>query len=185
MITFYDPRNPWGFFSNFSRHQVLVYGKTWWTSEHAFQAMKYWPHRPDLVDWVHGQATPGRAAQAGRDRSKPIRADWELAPTGDMASRVPNIPQPDDGFTRAGGPIEPLFARTKDVFMYEICWAKFAQYPDLKKVILDTGDQPLIEDALHDPYWGWGASHVGQNKLGRVLMAVRHSFRTGEGNPAV
>ena len=178
MITFYDARDPWGFFSNFSRHVVDIYGRTWMTSEHAFQAMKFHPHRPDLVTWVHSQTSPGKAAEAGRDPSKPLRPDWELPP-----EQVPLDYQPDDQFSRAGATIEPLFQRTKDVIMYEVCWAKFDQHRDLKEALLSTGDQPLVENAIHDPYWGWGTSTIGQNKLGRVLMAVRHSFRTGQGVP--
>lgn len=58
--------------------------------------------------------------------------------------------------------------------MFEICLAKFQQNAELRQEILSTGSRVLIEDAIHDPYWGWGASHVGENKLGRVLMAVRH-----------
>lgn len=175
MITFYDPRDPWGFLSNFSRHVVAVYGRRWMTSEHPFQAMKFHPHRPDLVDLVHMSTSPGSAASAGRDRSNPIRTDWDRAP-----ERPPDVGQPDDGFSRAGGSAEPLFSRTKDVIMFEVCLAKFDQHKDLRDALLSTGDEPLVEDAVHDPYWGWGASRVGQNKLGRVLMAVRSVLKDAD-----
>lgn len=177
MIRFYDPRNPWGFFSNFSRHQVDIYGRRWMTSEHAFQAMKYHPHRPDLVEAVHKTDSPGKAARLGRDRNNPLRVDWNAKPDlayGEYTSfRVPAVPQPDDGVDRRGVTAEPLFARMKDVFMYEVVLAKFTQNRDLKEALLGTKDEVLIEDADSDPYWGWGASHVGENKLGRILMAVR------------
>lgn len=182
MITFYDPRDPWGFFSNFSRHSVRVYGRTWATSEHAFQAMKYYPHRPDLVEWVRGQTSPGKAARAGRDTSKPIRKDWDDLPDLEHAARVDTIAQPDDGVYRPGVQAEPLFARTKDVIMYEVCLAKFQQHPDLRDALVGTGVQKIVEDAIGDPYWGWGASRVGENKLGRVLMAVREALRPGTQN---
>lgn len=177
MITFYDPRDPWGFLSNFSRHRVRVYGRDWMTSEHAFQAMKFHPHRPDLVDWVHGQPSPRRAAEAGRDNTKPIRADWDSAPQEDMTARVRHVAQPDDGVRRPE-PAEPLFRKTKDVVMYEVCLAKFRQNRDLREVLLDSGHVPIVEAAMSDPYWGWGAGKAGQNKLGRVIMAVRDSLRT-------
>lgn len=181
MIRFYDPRNPWGFFSNFSRHQVTIYDRTWWTSEHAFQAMKRHPHRPDLVDATHAADTPGKAARLGRDRSLPLRVDWDSRPGmaygENMALRIPKVAQPDDGVNRAGVTAEPLFHRVKDIFMYEVVLAKFTQNRDLKDAILSTGDEVLIEDADSDPYWGWGASFVGENKLGRILMAVRGSLK--------
>lgn len=49
------------------------------------------------------------------------------------------------------------------------CFSNFSRH----EVLLSTGDRPLIEDARDDPYWGWGSSMVGENKLGRILMAVR------------
>jgi len=57
--------------------------------------------------------------------------------------------------------------------MYQVVLAKFTQHEKLGQALLATGDAPLIENALHDPYWGWGASRTGINRLGKILMAVR------------
>jgi N-glycosidase YbiA len=195
VITFYDPRNPHGHYSNFSRHPVTIYGRSWRTSEHAFQAMKFWPHRPDLVNAVHAATTPGRSCHIGRDRSFPIRDDWECSPCK-LALRIQGAdvhPEPgmfhyqQDGIDRQGLEIEPVLHRSKDIFMYEIVYAKFGGDADLQRRLLATGDEVLVEAAEFDPYWGWGASKNGLNKLGRVLMAVRASLNlgTGEGFPAV
>lgn len=172
MICFYDPRDPYGFFSNFSRHTVDVFERTWKTSEHAFQAMKFHPHRPDLFDKVAEAISPGDAATLGRDRSAPLRPDWELPPKGSV-----DIQDEDDGINRPGRKAEPLFTRFKDVIMYEVCLAKFSQHSDLKRAMLDTGTQALVENSPYDPYWGSGASTVGHNKLGRILMAVRRRLK--------
>ena len=183
MIKFYRHEDPHGYYSNFSRHEVTIYDKTWPTSEHPFQAMKFHPHRSDLVEAVRLAPTPGTAARMGRDRSVPIRTDWDSNPTGlnpygDMpATRVPQLPQPDDQVDRRGVTAESIFARTKDVFMYEVVLAKFTQHDDLRRFLLETGNEILIEDADSDPYWGWGASKVGENKLGRILMMVRQLVR--------
>jgi len=177
MITFYDPRDSWGFLSNFSRHQVRIYGREWMTSEHAFQAMKYHPHRPDLVEWVQKQLTPRAAAQAGRDNTKPIKADWDSLPPKDLAIRIQHVHQPNDELRRSEH-MEPLFKRTKDVIMYEVCLAKFRQNRDLRDVLIDSGKESIVEASMIDPYWGWGVNQVGQNKLGRVIMAVRESLQT-------
>jgi predicted NAD-dependent protein-ADP-ribosyltransferase YbiA (DUF1768 family) len=173
MIRFYDPRDPYGFFSNFSRHQVTIYDRTWRTSEAAFQAMKFHPHRPDLVEVVHQAETPGKSARLGRDPSHPLRTDWNSHPDTDLKLRVPMVTQPTDTVNRPGVLAEPLFARTKDIFMFEVVLAKFQQNRDLREALLATKDESIIEDARDDPYWGWGASFVGENKLGRILMAVR------------
>lgn len=177
MITFYSPKNPYGYLSNFSRHWITYGDLTWITSEHAFQAMKFWPHRLDLVEEVRQTATPTDAAAMGRNRSLPIREDWDSTPPSSLQNSLAHIQQPDDQIHRPGVYAEPLFSRTKDTFMYAICWAKARQHPEISAGLLSTGDEPLIEDALHDPYWGWGASRVGHNKLGRVYMAVRAELR--------
>lgn len=188
MIRFYAPKDPFGFFSNFSRHRVTIYGDTWQTSEAPFQAMKFWPHRPDLVDRVLAAPNPTKAAELGRDRTKPIRSDWDtpLDPLF-LGERLPGLApvHVDDGVYRPGVKPEPVFSRGKDLFMYEVCYAKFTQHKDLLSSILSTGTEALIEDALHDPYWGWGASKVGQNKLGRILMLVRSNILGKVGRPSV
>jgi predicted NAD-dependent protein-ADP-ribosyltransferase YbiA (DUF1768 family) len=172
-ILFYNADDPYGCFSNFSRHPVKVYGTTWKTSEAAFQAMKFWPHRPDLVKRVWEAPTPAATTRLGRDRSFPLRKDWDSAPPEELRARVPQRCAVDDQVSRQGVSAEPIFARTKDVFMYEICHAKFSNHPELRSTLVGTFPQPLVEDALHDPYWGWGCSRNGQNKLGRILMLVR------------
>jgi len=74
-IYFYKAENPYGCFSNFSPHTVFLKGKTWLTSEHYFQAQKF--AGAPLEEQVRMAATPGKAAEIGRARSNPLRADWE------------------------------------------------------------------------------------------------------------
>lgn len=50
---------------------------------------------------------------------------------------------------------------------------KFETHADIRKVLLDTGTEELVENAPGDVYWGCGADGSGQNKLGRILMATR------------
>jgi ribA/ribD-fused uncharacterized protein len=74
-INFYSTTGPYGCFSNFSRHPVKMKGKVWPTSEHYFQAQKF-------AGTIHEEEilrvnSPSVAAAIGRDRSLPLRADWE------------------------------------------------------------------------------------------------------------
>lgn len=185
-ILFYDPKYPNGCFSNFSGHAIEIYGKRWKTSEAAFQAMKF-EHRPDLVEVVWKAKSPGKAAEIGRNRSLPLRQDWEhpmekLGPRIDSIAQIPAhnyIIEPPSG-SAAGKCVLEL---VKDVFMYEVVYAKFDQNQEIGKFLSGTGKSYIIEDAVHDPYWGWGASKVGRNKLGRILMMVRHALKTGSGKP--
>jgi len=61
--------------------------------------------------------------------------------------------------------------------------AKFTQYEELQTLLLSTGDAKLVEHTENDDYWGDGGDGSGRNKLGRILMEVRESFREGDKNP--
>jgi len=185
-ILFFRQDDPYGCFSNFSRHSVTIYGRTWLTSEHAFQAAKF-IHSPQHMDLVFNAPTPGQAANKhGRNRSYPLRPDWDAAPGADymaIIERIKLFPEPSDDINRSPVQAESILARTKDLVMYEVCHTKFTQHQDLKKILLGTGNEVLIEDTTSsgDAYWGWGSSHVGQNKLGRILMALRNDILASKG----
>lgn len=67
--------------------------------------------------------------------------------------------------------------RVKDEVMYEICKQKFLQNPSLLRKLLATGDTPLIEgNTWGDKYWGV-CNGVGHNRLGQILMQIRHELR--------
>ncbi|MBE9182114.1 NADAR family protein [Oculatella sp. LEGE 06141] len=75
-IYFYIEREkPYGCFSNFSAHGFMLDELYWVTSEHYFQAQKFinTPH----LEQVRLANTPKDAANMGRNRSLPLRADWE------------------------------------------------------------------------------------------------------------
>jgi len=74
-IYFYRASGPFGCFSNFHPSPITIGGKVWPTTEHYFQAMKFkgTPHEEE----IRNLATPMIAAAAGRDRTKPLRKDWE------------------------------------------------------------------------------------------------------------
>ncbi|MEV0902315.1 NADAR family protein [Actinoplanes sp. NPDC049802] len=66
---------PYGCFSNFSAHGFDLDGCWWPTSEHYFQAQKFAGARH--ADLIRRAATPLGAARLGRDRSRPLRRDWD------------------------------------------------------------------------------------------------------------
>jgi ribA/ribD-fused uncharacterized protein len=77
VINFYSHRKPpHGCFSNFSPHPFTGNGIRWATSEHYFQAYKFAADSKDFNDVVKAP-TPEEAAAIGRDRSRPLRKDWE------------------------------------------------------------------------------------------------------------
>ncbi|MEU9074038.1 NADAR family protein [Kitasatospora sp. NPDC048538] len=66
---------PYGCFSNFSAHGLELDGQLWPTSEHYFQAQKFAGTRH--AELVRRARTALRAAELGRDPSRPLRRDWE------------------------------------------------------------------------------------------------------------
>lgn len=65
----------------------------------------------------------------------------------------------------------------KEDYMYEIVKAKFTQNENLKKQLLATGNDILVEgNTWNDTYWGICRGR-GQNKLGKILMRVRTELR--------
>jgi ribA/ribD-fused uncharacterized protein len=76
VIQFYGLKSVYGCFSNFSRHSFTLDGHVWPTSEHYFQAMKFHTSPPDFGA-VKAASGPMEAAAIGRDRSRPLRKDWE------------------------------------------------------------------------------------------------------------
>ncbi|MGB3558208.1 MAG: NADAR domain-containing protein [Geitlerinemataceae cyanobacterium] len=48
---------------------------------------------------------------------------------------------------------------------------------EIRDILLDTGDELIVENAPGDYYWGCGKDGSGQNKPGQILMAVRESLR--------
>jgi ribA/ribD-fused uncharacterized protein len=142
-IYFYSTRDAYGCFSNFSAHGVELKGTWWPTSEHFFQAQKFagTPHE----ELVQRAKTPKQAAEMGRDRSRPLRADWE---------------------------------QVKDDVMREAVRQKFLAHRDIQQILLDTGDEELIEATTNDYYWGCGTNGTGKNMLGKILMEVREEIRS-------
>jgi hypothetical protein len=65
----------------------------------------------------------------------------------------------------------------KVAVMHEAVRAKFSQHPELRAILLATGDARLVEHTEHDDYWGDGGDGRGRNELGRILMRVREELR--------
>jgi N-glycosidase YbiA len=144
-IYFYNTQGEYGCFSNFSRHRFELDGLVWPSSEHYFQAQKF--AGTPYAEEIRLARTPKEAANLGRDRSHPLRADWE---------------------------------QVKDEVMRRGVLRKFEVHKDIRAILLGTADEPLVENAPGDFYWGCGKDGTGQNKLGQILMDVRATLRKRE-----
>lgn len=61
--------------------------------------------------------------------------------------------------------------------MREAVLAKFTQNEDARKLLLETGDEELMERS-EDAFWGSGHDMKGMSWLGKILMEVRDKLRT-------
>jgi N-glycosidase YbiA len=69
--------------------------------------------------------------------------------------------------------------------MLAVVRAKFA-VPELRDLLLSTGDRSLAEDSPYDSLWGCRdrfGGYTGQNLLGRALMRVRADLRPTAAQP--
>lgn len=86
VIYFYTPGGEYGALSNFSSYGIEMDGRYWSTVEHYFQAQKFPGHVQQQRIWM--VRTPKQAKALGRDRSMPIREDWETVKDSIMRDAV-------------------------------------------------------------------------------------------------
>jgi len=74
-IRFYKVGDKYGNFSNFAPFPIFVDNKLWLTVEHYFQACKFKDN--SIKEKIRSFPSPMKAAKEGRNRSNPLREDWE------------------------------------------------------------------------------------------------------------
>jgi len=61
----------------------------------------------------------------------------------------------------------------KEDVMWQAVSAKFSQHPELKALLLSTGQRHIAEHTTNDNYWGDAGNGEGLNRLGELLMNLR------------
>jgi ribA/ribD-fused uncharacterized protein len=74
-------------------------------------------------------------------------------------------------------PLRKDWDSSKDGIMLVALRAKFDQHPDLKRILLDTGDRKIVEHTDRDRYWADGGDGSGLNRLGELLLRLRAELR--------
>lgn len=77
--------------------------------------------------------------------------------------------------------MRPDWEKVKLPIMINLNYRKFYDHFVFEKVLLDTEDNEIIEDATvwNDEEWGIGARGLGKDFLGIALMAVRRHLKRG------
>ncbi len=113
--------------------------------------------------------TVEHAFQAAKTLDPAQRAEIAAARTPGVAKRMGRKVVLRDGWN----------AMRNDV-MEALVRDKFTRHPLLRRQLLDTGDQDLIEgNWWGDTYWGV-CRGVGENHLGQILVKIRKELRDGE-----
>jgi N-glycosidase YbiA len=98
----------------------------------------------------------------------------------DHVEALRNMPSPMQvakaGRSRAR-PLRPDWEAVKDDVMRQALRAKFTQHLDIRTVLLETGEEDIIENTTKDHYWGIGSSGTGLNMLGKLLVELRSELR--------
>lgn len=77
-------------------------------------------------------------------------------------------------------PLRTDWEQVKEDIMRRAVLRKFEKHEDIRRLLLDTGDEEIVETAPGDYYWGCGKDGTGKNRLGHVLMEVRTILRERE-----
>ncbi|CAI7932671.1 unnamed protein product [Closterium sp. NIES-54] len=181
VISFYKSWDPFGALSNFSPHPIrlpLVLPLSlpsssssppstsaasngggeegeevlWHTVEHFYQAQKFSCSPCEYeaaraVREIRAAETPEEAARIGRA----------------LERKRPDL-------------LRPNWQEEKLAVMRAALRKKFTTYPQLKELLLSTGDSPLVEASTHDFFWGSGWTRRGKNNLGVLLMRLRNEL---------
>ncbi|KAJ6618895.1 hypothetical protein B0H10DRAFT_1794657 [Mycena sp. CBHHK59/15] len=139
-------------FLNYSPHHIIYNGAEYPSAMHLHEALKFLPHNPGFAE---------------RIRNCPDVAGVHPL-SEELARSSPNAVRPD-------------WAAVYLPLMQEVILQKFKLHADLRAMLLETGDAPLIYADQLDSFWGEGPAGNGHNNLGRILEQVRASLRVEGG----
>ncbi len=93
---------------------------------------------------------------------------------------VRSAPTPMDAALRGRDPKKPKrpdWEQIKEGVMERAVRDKFQRHPELRKLLLLTGNAELFEHTKNDCYWGDCGDRSGKNKLGILLENIREGAR--------
>lgn len=161
-ILFYDKRASYYEFTNFYEGAPLqIEGITWPTTEHYYQAKKF-KNVQDQRQFESDSRNPrqGRVYPTARD----ARDAGQSIQQGVKALTAPRLSQSE-------------WHAISLTVMTDAVRSKFTQYPQLKNILLQTGNKILVENAgKNDDFFGNGPDGNGKNHLGQILMHIREEL---------
>lgn len=169
-VRFYEKQGDYYELSNYYLGTFDYRGRTYASSEHAYQAAKFRyegasPECMAYADLVGEAKTPNMSR---------VLAQQKVG--GGYAWRI-QLNKHIEQSLKAGVTFRPDWDAVKTEVMEEILMHKFSQNAHCRRILLSTGDRPLVENSPRDWFWGCGADQTGRNMLGKLLMKVRAQLR--------
>lgn len=158
---------PYGVFSNFPFFKIVIDGEEWNSTEIYFQAKKFEGTEHEAI--LKAAESSKEAAKMGRDRSRPMRSDWNASMDFSKLQNSREAYYLSSLWNKYVG--RPMLV--KDYYMLIAVLSKFTQHPELRTLLIDTGKALLVEHTDNDNYWADGGDGTGENILGRILMIAR------------
>ena len=92
-----------------------------------------------------------------------------------FAQKIKNAPTPKDAkkLSMKNNNVPANWNDVKVKVLKVAVRKKFESYPQLKKLLLSTGNEELIEANPDDYFWGEGEDGSGKNIMGQILMEIR------------
>ena len=106
------------------------------------------------------------------DRFRPHVEELRLVPSPMVVARMGRA---------HSRPLREDWNEVKDDIMRRAVLRKFESNADIREILLNTGNEELIEQTTDDYYWGCGTDGTGKNMLGKILMEVREQLRARNG----
>lgn len=167
-IYFYRENEQYGELSNFyplDSNPIIYQGKSYPTSEHLYQALKYLTHpyatdrHIQYAELIRTTNTPNKSKILANKRTA-LTYQWQR----DLKMIIDQFPEVD---------INPEWESIKDEMMTFVLKMKFNSHPHCKHVLKSTRNAKLTERTIKDNYWADGGDGSGKNMLGKLLMKVR------------
>lgn len=168
-IQFSKPEEEFGELSNFWPCDLIFEEKSYPSSEHLYQALKYLSPTASTINREYAEeirkaSTPFKAKILANQLCL-NRYPWQKALTEVICD-----------FQKKGVSIRDDWEKRKEEFMMQVLEIKFEQNNHCRQVLLSTANKELQELSDTDNYWALGRNGKGQNRLGFLLSKLRDSL---------
>lgn len=123
------------------------------------------PHR--LVYKGVEYPTLEHAFQAQKFTDEEIRKKIREAPSPLMAYQI----------GRSSNGVREDWSDIKLDVMQELLKEKVLQHEEVRKALIETSNEEIIEENPNDDFWGNGKDGTGENQMGKLLIKVRNDLK--------